>query len=86
MAFGEPEVRVLFPVPFVTVGLDDAEALNRRLLEETNESLESVCAMSGLGTLESMRRAFLHRVGVPPGQYRERFHAPPSPAVSRRTA
>lgn len=58
----------------------------RRLLEETNESLESVCAMSGLGTLESMRRAFLHRVGVPPGQYRERFHAPPSPAVSRRTA
>jgi len=29
--------------------------------------------MSGLGTAESMRRAFLRIVGIPPGQYRERF-------------
>ena len=34
MAFGEPEVRVLFPVPLVTIRLDDAVALNQRLLEE----------------------------------------------------
>jgi len=34
MAFGEPEVRVLFPVPFVTVRLGNAAALNERLLRE----------------------------------------------------
>ena len=46
----------------------------RRLLEESSEDLDKVCALSGLGTLESMRRAFLRVVGVPPGQYRERFN------------
>lgn len=45
----------------------------RRLLEETSEPLETVCAMSGLGNLESMRRVFLRTVGIPPGRYRERF-------------
>ena len=34
MAFGEPEVRVLFPVPFVTIRLQDAEKLNSSLLAE----------------------------------------------------
>lgn len=37
MAFSEPEVRVLFPVPFVTVRLDGAEQLNDRLLQEIGE-------------------------------------------------
>lgn len=46
----------------------------RRLLEESHESLEAICELSGLGTPESMRRAFLRTLGVPPGQYRERFH------------
>ncbi len=46
----------------------------RRLLEETSESLDTICAMSGLGTAESMRRAFLRIVGIPPGQYRARFN------------
>ncbi len=46
----------------------------RRLLEETAEPLEAVCARSGLGTPESMRRAFLRLVGIAPGQYRERFN------------
>jgi len=50
----------------------------RRLLEETTEPLETVCAMSGLGTPESMRRAFLRTLGVPPGRYRERFNRSPS--------
>ena len=45
----------------------------RRLLEESSDSLEIICEKSGLGTLESMRRSFLRAVGVPPGQYRERF-------------
>ena len=59
------------PARFVTsVRVETA----RRLLEESSESLESICAMSGLGTAESMRRAFLRIVGIPPGQYRERFN------------
>jgi transcriptional regulator GlxA family with amidase domain len=45
----------------------------RRLLEETSEPLEAICVKSGLGTPESMRRAFLRTVGIPPGRYRERF-------------
>lgn len=34
MAFDEPAVRVMFPVPLVTVQLKDADVLNARLLEE----------------------------------------------------
>lgn len=64
----------------------------RRLLEETSEPVATVCARSGFGTLESMRRAFVRVIGIPPGQYRERFNrshgAPPSPdgpASARRS-
>jgi len=46
----------------------------RRLLEETSDALEVVCEKSGLGTPESMRRSFLRSLGIPPSQYRERFH------------
>jgi transcriptional regulator GlxA family with amidase domain len=46
----------------------------RRLLEESSDDLETICTLSGLGTPESMRRAFLRVVGIPPGQYRERFN------------
>jgi transcriptional regulator GlxA family with amidase domain len=52
----------------------------RRLLEETSEPLEAVCEKSGLGTPESMRRAFLRALGVAPGRYRERFHHAASPS------
>jgi transcriptional regulator GlxA family with amidase domain len=55
----------------------------RRLLEETSQSLESICEAAGFGTTEAMRRAFLGRVGVAPGQYRERFARPPSPSRGR---
>jgi transcriptional regulator GlxA family with amidase domain len=66
------------PARFVTsVRIETA----RRLLEESSESIESVCRQSGLGTPESMRRAFLRTVGIPPGQYRERFNR--SHAVAR---
>ena len=34
MSFQEPEVRVMFPTPFLTIQLDGAEKLNRRLLKE----------------------------------------------------
>lgn len=48
----------------------------RRLLEETSGDLETICAQTGLGSTESMRRAFLRLVGVSPSQYRERFNRP----------
>lgn len=37
MAFDEPDVRVLFPVPFVTIKLRGAEELNSRLMEEIEQ-------------------------------------------------
>ena len=49
----------------------------RRLLEETSDDLETICRLSGLSTPESMRRAFLRVVGIPPGHYRERFNRRP---------
>jgi transcriptional regulator GlxA family with amidase domain len=59
------------PARFVTsVRVETA----RRLLEESSEDLKAICSMSGLGTPESMRRAFLRLMGIPPSQYRERFN------------
>jgi len=59
------------PARFVTsVRVETA----RRLLEESSERLETICSMSGLGTAESMRRAFQRIVGIPPTRYRERFN------------
>jgi transcriptional regulator GlxA family with amidase domain len=55
--------------------------MSRRLLEESSDSLESICVKSGLGTPESMRRAFLRTVGVAPSEYRARFN--PSRNVDR---
>jgi transcriptional regulator GlxA family with amidase domain len=46
----------------------------RRLLETGTDSIAEICDASGLGTIESMRRAFTRAVGIPPGQYRERFN------------
>jgi len=61
------------PARFVTAARIETA---RRMLEESSEPLEVVCAKSGLGTAESMRRAFVRAVGVPPGRYRERFNRP----------
>jgi transcriptional regulator GlxA family with amidase domain len=46
----------------------------RRLLESTSRSLEEVAATCGFGTAETMRRAFLRSVRVPPAEYRRRFN------------
>lgn len=68
------------PARFVTaVRVETA----RRLLEESSEDLEAICRRSGLGSLESMRRAFLRLVGTPPGQYRERFNRHPATRPKR---
>lgn len=45
----------------------------RTLLETTDLQVEQVARRCGFGTVETLRRAFGRRVGVSPGDYRERF-------------
>ncbi len=47
----------------------------RRLLEAASTAVEAIAAECGFGTVETMRRAFRRRLGVSPGEYRQRFHA-----------
>jgi transcriptional regulator GlxA family with amidase domain len=71
------------PARFVTQVRVEAA---RRMLEESSANLESICASCGLGTLESMRRAFLRTVGVAPSDYRARFSPPIVKKRVRRVA
>jgi transcriptional regulator GlxA family with amidase domain len=45
----------------------------RTLLETGGESVGEVARRCGFGTVETMRRVFKRRLGVSPGDYRERF-------------
>jgi transcriptional regulator GlxA family with amidase domain len=45
----------------------------RRLLETTTLTTDLVARRCGLGTAESLRRAFVRNLGVSPGAYRSRF-------------
>jgi transcriptional regulator GlxA family with amidase domain len=47
----------------------------RTELETTASSLDLIAVNCGLGTAESLRRAFQRRVGVAPDAYRRRFHS-----------
>jgi transcriptional regulator GlxA family with amidase domain len=47
----------------------------RTELETTASSLDVIAVNCGLGTAESLRRAFQRRVGVAPDAYRRRFHS-----------
>jgi transcriptional regulator GlxA family with amidase domain len=47
----------------------------RTELETTTASLDRIAINCGLGTAESLRRAFQRRVGVAPDAYRRRFHS-----------
>ena len=49
--------------------------LAKGLLETTFAGTEAVARECGFGTVETLRRAFRRRLGVSPGQYRERFRA-----------
>jgi transcriptional regulator GlxA family with amidase domain len=53
----------------------------RAALESTTSSLDLIARRCGLGTAESLRRAFQRRVGVSPDAYRRRFHSQASPNV-----
>ena len=48
----------------------------RRRLEESAASVEEIADSVGLGTSETMRRAFLRQLGVGPAAYRDRFSTP----------
>jgi len=47
----------------------------RQLLEASGLGTETIAADCGFGTVETMRRAFRRRLGVSPGEYRDRFNA-----------
>ena len=67
------------PAAFVTrVRLDAA----RRVLEQERATIDATARRCGFGTAESMRRAFLTHLGVPPDTYRNRFaHRMDSPST-----
>ncbi|MFJ3794119.1 GlxA family transcriptional regulator [Kitasatospora sp. NPDC090091] len=50
----------------------------RRLLEESAHSLPDIAAASGIGSVETLHRAFRRRLGTTPAEYRRRFHPHPS--------
>jgi transcriptional regulator GlxA family with amidase domain len=52
--------------------------LARQLLESAEFSIKHIAAVSGFASAEAMRRAFTHRVGVTPTEYRARFRSPRS--------
>jgi transcriptional regulator GlxA family with amidase domain len=54
----------------------------RRLLEESDEGVDAVASRCGLGTAETLRRAFLRQLRVAPSAYRARFRAPVTPTRS----
>jgi len=45
----------------------------RRMLEDCSDGIEQVARACGYGNCETMRRAFVKALGVPPGSYRNRF-------------
>jgi transcriptional regulator GlxA family with amidase domain len=49
----------------------------RQCLEDGSDSIDQISERCGFGTPETMRRAFARRVGVPPAEYRARFHRTP---------
>lgn len=58
------------PADFVESARLDAA---RRMLEETASPLKRIAARSGFNDQNSLRRAFVRRLGVTPGDYRSRF-------------
>ncbi len=68
------------PSDFVDAARLDAA---RRMLEDTNLQLQKVAARVGFGDVSNMRRAFVRRLGVTPGDYRRRFFTAWPAAVSK---
>lgn len=47
----------------------------RRLLEDGTSPIKLIAHVAGFGSVATLRRAFLRRIGVTPQHYRQRFHA-----------
>jgi transcriptional regulator GlxA family with amidase domain len=60
------------PADFVEATRVDAA---RRLLEETDKPLQRVASVSGFGSTEALRRAFVRQLGIRPTDYRSRFRS-----------
>jgi transcriptional regulator GlxA family with amidase domain len=58
------------PADFVEMARVDSA---RRLLEDTETALQRVASSCGFANPDTMRRAFLRRIGTGPSEYRERF-------------
>ncbi len=58
------------PADFVEMARVDAA---RRLLEDSETPLQRVASRCGFASPDTMRRAFLRRIGAGPSDYRERF-------------
>jgi transcriptional regulator GlxA family with amidase domain len=58
------------PADFVEMARVDSA---RRLLEDTETPLQRVASGCGFANPDTMRRAFLRRIGTGPSEYRERF-------------
>ncbi|MEU6040429.1 MULTISPECIES: GlxA family transcriptional regulator [Actinomadura] len=58
----------------------------RCLLETGDDGVDTVARLSGFGSAETMRRAFLRHVGVPPTAYRDRFGTAARPVAPRPDA
>jgi transcriptional regulator GlxA family with amidase domain len=53
----------------------------RHLLESTSEGLLGIAKRTGFSSPETLRRAFIRQVGVPPDDYRQRFATTTSTAT-----
>jgi transcriptional regulator GlxA family with amidase domain len=71
--FARVFVREVGETPGEFVENSRVEAARRRL-EESAEGVDSIASACGFGTRESMRRAFIRTLHVPPSAYRNRFH------------
>jgi transcriptional regulator GlxA family with amidase domain len=58
------------PADFVEMARVDAA---RRLLEESETPLQRIASRCGFASPDTMRRAFLRRIGTGPSDYRDRF-------------
>ena len=60
------------PADFVEIARVDAA---RRLLEDSDLPLQRVASRCGFGAPDTMRRAFMRRIGTGPADYRDRFRS-----------
>jgi transcriptional regulator GlxA family with amidase domain len=58
----------------------------RRRLEESTHGVDRIADACGFGTAETMRRAFIRTVRVPPSAYRGRFRSALTPEARRQSA